>query len=291
MSNFTPERSEIIRASLISHVAESPSTRRKRTLWTASLVLVGALAGAGVSAGAFAATGLFAAVPAQPSGQPTPDYPDTVAAPPGVTPGYPIISLLGEPISQNVETATEISMQDRPVAATHARVTITPLTPGALNWGTDPGGNNPSGSWSAEDLTAGRDSAVWYDFPLDDTVKDLFLNPSGFRGIVTIQYVTHVPTSLGINANGQTFGVTGSEQGEPELISVIGTAPDGSDIEGYVFATELNATGPDHEGEPETPEEALLWQQERDEKYPNGWAIPLYDSEGETRIGEFRIGG
>lgn len=291
MTIFTPQRSEAIRASLISHIAESPFPRRKRTLWTASLVLVGALAGSGVSAGAFAATGLFAAAPAQPSGQPTPDYPETVAAPPGVTPGSPIISLLGEPISQTVETATEISLQDRPVAATHARVTITPLTPGALSFGTDADGNNPSASWSAEDLSDAPDSGTWFDFPLDDSVDALYLNPSGFSAIVTIQFVTHVPTSLGVNANGQTFGVAGSTQGDPDLVSVIGTAPDGSVIEGYAFASELNATSPDHEGEPADPEEALRWQQEREEKYPNGWTIPLYNSDGETKIGDFQIGG
>jgi len=54
MAIFTPERSDTIRANLISHIAENPPRRRRRALWAAGLVLAGALAGAGASAGAFA---------------------------------------------------------------------------------------------------------------------------------------------------------------------------------------------------------------------------------------------
>lgn len=290
MVDFTPERSDAIRASLINHVAENPP-RRPRTLWAAGFVLVGALAGAGVSAGAFAATTRVAAPPAQPSGQPTPAYPDAVAAPPGVLPGAPIISLLGEPISRNVETATQVSLTDRPAAATHARVTITALAPGSLNWGTDPGGNNPTASWDSHDIAADPGSVTWSDVPLDDSVDTLYLTPDAFRGIVTVQYVTHVPTTLGVNAHGQTYGVMGSLQGEPDLVSVTGAAPDGSPVEGYAFADELNATDPDHVGLPTSPEEALRWQRETAEKYPNGWTIPVYASDGTTLLGVFRVGG
>lgn len=59
MVHFTPERSDSIRANLINHVAENFRPRRRRTLWAAGLVLVGALAGAGVSAGALAGTETF----------------------------------------------------------------------------------------------------------------------------------------------------------------------------------------------------------------------------------------
>ena len=31
-------------------------------------------------------------------------------------------------------------------------------------------------------------------------------------------------------------------------------------------------------------------QAERDQKYPNGWDFPLYESDGETQIGTFHIG-
>jgi len=41
---------------------------------------------------------------------------------------------------------------------------------------------------------------------------------------------------------------------------------------------------------PSSPAEAARWQRERDEKYPNGWDIPVYESDGTTRIGTFHIG-
>src|SRR6478735_2969228 len=107
MANFTPERSDAIRANLINHVAENPAPRRRRALWAAGFVLAGLVAGAGASAGAFAATGMLTATPEQPSGQPTPTYPDAVAAPPGVTPGAPIIALLGDPITETFDTTTQ----------------------------------------------------------------------------------------------------------------------------------------------------------------------------------------
>jgi hypothetical protein len=290
MPRFTPERSESIRANLIDHVAKDPAPHR-RGVWAAGFMLVGALAGAGVSAGAFASTGIFTSAPSHPAGEHRPAYPDAVPAPPGVTPGAPIISLLGEPISRQIDAATQLSLTDRPDAATHARVTITPLAAGTLTWGTEPDGNNPWGSWSREDVIAGSNSEAWYDFPLDDSVDVLYLDPSAFTGIVTVQYVTHLPTELGVNANGQTYGVGDSPQGEPDLVSVVGIAGDGSPVDGYAFANELIATNPDYEGLPSDPEEAVRRQDEAAQKYPHGWTIPVYASDGTTRIGDFRVGG
>jgi len=291
MANFTPERSAAIRANLINHVAENPPPRRRRALWASGFVVAGLLIGAGASAGAFAATGMLTPTPAQPSGQPTPAYPDAVAAPPGVTPGAPIIALLGDPITQTFDTTTQISLEDRPAAATHARVAIMPLTPGALNWGTDPGGNNPNGGWDAQYLASGVDPSTRYDFPLDDTVHTLYLNPTDFSAVVTVQFITQIPTRLGINANGQTYGVAGSIEGSPDLVSVGGVAPDGTQVNGYVRDSELNASSPDHPGLPSSPDEALRWQEETQQKYPNGWTIPVYTSDGTTQIGTFHIGG
>jgi len=291
MPSFSPERSEVIRANLIDQVSRDLRPRRRRALWTVGFVLLGTLVGAGASAGAFAATGLLDTTPARPTGEPQPTYPDAVAAPPGVTPGAPIVSLLGDSVVQPIEAATEVSLEDRPVAATHARVTITALSPGSLSWGTDPGGNNPSGGWSAQDLARTSGADATYDLPLDGTVHALYLNPSAFTGIATIQYVAYVPTLLGVNANGQTYGASGSLQGEPDLVWVEGTAPDGSVVNGYVFSTQLGGTSPDHEGLPSSPEEALRWQAETAEKYPNGWTVPVYAADGTTQIGVFTIGG
>lgn len=281
---FTPERSDAFRSALIDHVAATRPQRRRRGLWAASLILIGALSGAGVSAAAFAATGVLN--PDYPAGQPVPEMPGAVTAPAGTLPGAPLISLLGTPTSARFTEAAELPLNDRPAAATHLRVTLSPLTAGEVAWGTDASGNDPSSSFSTADVTSGI-ATTWYDFPLDDTVDTLQLTPSsGFAGIVTLQYVNYVPTRLAVNANGETYGVEGGPDGVPDLIAVTTTTGQ----EGYARATDLNAFSPDHPGQPSTPDEAVTWQAERDQKYPNGWDIPVYNSDGTTTIGSHHVG-
>ncbi|HWL01687.1 MAG TPA: hypothetical protein VNQ52_04860 [Microbacteriaceae bacterium] len=286
----TATRSDAIREALVGHVAAALA-RPRRALWATGLVLAGAVAGAGASTATVAATGGFAVQqPAVPSGQPIPDLGPAIPAPPGTIPGVPVVAVLGEPTTLTVADATEIPLADRPEAATHLRVTVTALTPGSLSWGTDPGGNNPSGIWRDSDIGT-RSATAWGDRPLDATTTTLYLTPSaGFTGTVTLQYVTHIPTKLGVNARGETFGAEGGPDGMPDLIAVVGEAPDGSLVTGYARASDLHTDSPDHPGMPSSPEEALQWQQERQEKYPNGWDIPVFDSDGTTQVGVFHIG-
>jgi len=289
--SFSPERSAAIRAELVATAAHARPARR-HGLWAVSLVLVGSLAGAGISTAAFAATGTFSAVatPATPAGQPVPELGEAVTAPPGTVPGSPVISLLGNPRSVLVEGAVDIDLDQRPEDATHVRVTLTITAPGAINWGTDAGGNNPSSSASAADVAAGT-TMGWYDFPLDDTTTRLYFTASGgATATATAQYLNYVPTRLGVNEHGDTFGVEGGPDGQPDLVLVSGLAGDGTMVEGYAWASELNAFSPDHPELPSNPEEALEWQAERDEQYPSGWDIRIYESDGRTDIGSFHIG-
>lgn len=288
-AHFTPERAEAIERALVDHVARRPPRTKRKTWAAAGLLLTGALAGAGASAGAFAATGMLqpadAPVAQHPEGQPTPELPDAVAAPEGTTPGSPVISLLGdEPLSLTVDSATEVSLQDRPTEATHARVTITPTRPGTLSWGTDSGGNNPTAAWTSADFSAGPPGAAWQDFPLDASVDTLYIDPVHFAGVVTVQYVAHLPTVLATNDRGQTYGTTGSAEGEPDLIAVEATNGE----LGYVYREELDeATGETAARDFTSPQDALEWQEENRGKTHT---LPVYLSDGTTQIGEFHVG-
>ena len=138
----------------------------------------------------------------------------------------------------------------------------------------------------------GQASAVtWYDFPLDDSTTTFYfrIDPGG-AVTATVQYLLQVPTHLAVNERGETYGVEGGPDGTPYLIAVWGIAPDGSSVEGYARSTELHGFSPEHEEQPSNPEEALKWQAERDETYPDGWDIDVYDSDGVTVIGTFHIG-
>ncbi|MFE7845297.1 hypothetical protein ACFUTX_08910 [Microbacterium sp. NPDC057407] len=187
-------------------------------------------------------------------------------------------------------SATKVPLGDRPDGATHARVTITALTPGSLVWGTDAGGNNPSGSWGEADVAGGPSSPVWYDFQLNDSVDKLYLEPTGLEAIATVQYITITPTRYEVNANGETYGAGNPEDGELDLVFVGGLAPDGGLVDGYARTSDLTDFSPDHSGQPKNPTQAVEWQRERDEKYPDGWTVPVYESDGVTVIGEFRVG-
>lgn len=288
----TSSRDAAVREALVGYVA-AHSPRRRRALWGTALVLTGVLAGAGASTAAFAATGALSTVaaPAHPSGAARPDLGEPVAAPPGTQPGAPIVSALGEPRTEFVDSSRQIPLTDRPDAATHVRVTVTPLTPGGLSWGTDPGGNNPNGTWSTDDVAAAR-AMTWYDFPLDAGTETLYFSTDlGFEASTTLQYLTYVPTHLAVNARGETYGVEGGPDGAPDLIAVMAQTPEGGFAEGYARAADLEALSSDHTTLPSNPDEALEWQAERDERYPDGWDIPVYTSDGVTQIGTFRIGG
>ncbi|MFT3798241.1 hypothetical protein [Microbacterium sp.] len=295
MDAFTPDpaapgsetaRADAIRAALIATVASGRAARPRRGMWTAALVLAGALVGAGGAAGAFAASGALA--PLRPGGEATPAFPDAVAAPPGVTPGAPLTSDLGTPFTVPLEDTTEVPLTV-PAGATHLRVTITPTSGGRLSFGMDAGGNNPGLTTTAAEAAAGS-SVAWYEFPVDGTETALYLD-GDLAGFATLQWEVQVPTLLGVNARGETYGVMGAITGEPDLVAVSATAPDGSSVEGYARAADLNAFSPDHPGQPGNPDEALAWQAERDAAYPNGWDVPVFTSDGVTRIGVFHIGG
>lgn len=281
----TTERSATVRAGLIDHVADTLPNRR-RTARVVGLVLVGALCGIGVSTGAFAATGMLTVPGGAASGT---EAEGAVPAPPGVVPGVPVITLLGDAESLAVTEPTEVSMADRPVEATHVRVTAVALGPGSLRWGTVPG-SGASAGWSEHDVADGPSAPAWQDVELGPETDTLYLTPSGFDGVVTVQYARHVPTLLGVNEAGQTYGVVGGPQGEPDLVAAIGVGPDGEPVEGYALRTDLAGTGPGLPDPSTDPDEAVAWTEEMVRRFPDGRDVPLYLSDGRTVIGTFRVG-
>lgn len=287
-AEFSERRSEVIRAGL---VAEASARQRQRPHWwrAVGLLTVGILAGAGAASAAFAAGG--GAPTAHPAAPPTTAGNDLLpAAPPGVVPGTPIVSLLGSPKNLVVEHAASLDVSTGPNAATHVRVTVTCLTTGTTTFGTDAGGNNPSIECDRTDPAAAHNVA-WQDFEITDGVEKLYFTTSGTsRAAVSVQFLNQVPTRLGVNAKGQTYGAMNAPQGQPDLVWISGTDANGQDIIGYGRSVDLAAFSPDHPAQPTSPAEAVRLQAERDQKYPHGWDIPLYESDGETQIGTFHVG-
>ncbi|QYE99523.1 hypothetical protein [Paraclostridium sordellii] len=85
------------------------------------------------------------------------------------------------------------------------------------------------------------------------------------------------------NDNGETYGTYidkgDGEWEEPDLMAVIGV----NDVEGYVKKVDLY----DEENQPNNPEEAIACMEEREKEGPR--LIPVYEKDGKTVIGEYRI--
>lgn len=287
-ARFSEQRSAAIRAGLVAEAARQQ--RQRPHGWRAvGLLMVGVLAGAGAASAAFAAGG-GAPVPHPAATSTTTSSGAFIPAPPGVVPGTPVISLLGAAKSLLVEHRATLDVSKRPEGATHVRVAVTCLTAGTTTFGTDAGGNNPSIECEAVDPEAAYNVA-WQDFELGKSVDKLYFTASdGATASVSVQFINRVPTRLGVNARGQTYGVLDAPEGHPDLVWTAGRDSNGQDVSGYCLRADLDAFSPDHPGQPTSPAEAVRLQEERDRKYPNGWDIPLYESDGETQIGTFHRG-
>ena len=106
--------------------------------------------------------------------------------------------------------------------------------------------------------------------PLHDNPNITTSEPAGAS-----QEATSKPWPM--NERGQTYGVQIDYQ-EPDLVSVATT----DNRSGYAYRQDLR------DPTPSSPEEALRWQaaQGGRPRY-----IPVYESDGMTEIGVFRIGG
>ena len=100
---------------------------------------------------------------------------------------------------------------------------------------------------------------------------------------LTAEWTSATTTPWGKNSRGQTFGAQNSE-GTPDLIAVEAT----NGKLGYVVATQLaDADGDTASRSFTSPAQALAWQ-----KAHQGLkaVIPVYKSNGTTRVGVFAVG-
>jgi hypothetical protein len=100
-------------------------------------------------------------------------------------------------------------------------------------------------------------------------------NPQA-RWRATATFTDRTPSAPGVNRSGQTYGTgLGLEWNErPDLIAVTAT----SGVHGYAYAGDLEPPGIS------SPEEALAWQEA---SRGLSFSVPVYESDGETVIGEF----
>ncbi|USQ81449.1 hypothetical protein NF556_07315 [Ornithinimicrobium faecis] len=198
-----------------------------------------------------------------------------------VMPGGTRVTHLSEPITVTKAGTTTVELGEKPTGATGVAMVLDCLSAGEFTY--------PDGASMICDASDAREESVTEeDFVVAPYVIDLaegtdtieIRAADGARWQVTTAYVSTEVTEWGVNAKGQTYGVQ-NENGEPDLISAIAT----NGQTGYASVAEMNAAvGP----EPTSPEHALKMQEER---AGQTFSVPVYESDGETVIGEFVIGG
>jgi len=114
--------------------------------------------------------------------------------------------------------------------------------------------------------------------PAERTSLSVYLAPQSGSFAVSWQYLDLVETAWGVTRTGETYGASKEDGRTPDLIAVMGTAPDGSQVQGYARWAELE--GP----MPANPWEAASWE-------PVARDVPVYAPDGVTQIGVFTVGG
>ncbi len=267
--SFTKERSAAMRSALVDHVGGQPrsATRRRRVATPLLVGLTIVLLGAG-GVSAATATGLIT-------------WPLLTDNP---RPGGLTAHAASSVFEATGAGTAEVDLLAAPEGATHVSVRFTCLSPGTTyTWGLNPNGNNPSSSCAQPDVGTAS-AGAWFDFPVAPDARTLYIRAdAGAPWAVSWVYLSKDETEWAVNAKGDTYGIFKPDGSSPDLVAVVAT----NGREGYVYADELaEADGTSAVETFKTPEDAVRWQEEMKGKRI---AVPVYESDGSTRVAEFVI--
>lgn len=193
-----------------------------------------------------------------------------------VLPGGTRVVELDAPLITKVTGEGTVALGTRTPETNAVTLSIWCLSGGTLRMPFPGGGSIKCGAEeavSADDRPISAGNIIKLE-PGVDSLK--FKASQGSQWQVETTYVRAVQTPWGVNANGDTYGVT-NDDGDPDLVAVQAT----NGRSGYAYATEIE--GPT----PTSPAEALAQQEANEGK---SRSIPVYESDGETVIGEFVMG-
>lgn len=209
---------------------------------------------------------------------------DTVTTPvtneSDLQPGGTLVTHLSERLTVTGTGTGTVELGPRPAGATGVAMVLDCLSAGEFRF--------PDGAGMAcEGSDAGRQSVSDEDYAAASYVIDLAQGTEeieirtateGARWRLTTTYVSTELTDWGVNAKGETYGVE-NVNGSPDLTAVIAT----NGQTGYAYGADLAAA---HGPEPTSPDHALEMQEER---AGQSVSVPVYESDGETVVGEFVI--
>ncbi|WP_104088109.1 hypothetical protein [Cryobacterium sp. N19] len=192
-------------------------------------------------------------------------------------PGAQEVTELGASVVKTATGTDTVQLGVVPDGATGVFVSLTCLSPGTFTFEdgasigctmNDVGQATGGGSYTLT-LSPGQQSIT-------------ITTPPESSWTIAATYVSERTTEWAVNDNGETYGAL-NESGEPDLIAVLAT----NGNEGFVHARELaQADGSEQAATFASPEQALAWQ---DSMAGKTVSVPVYENDGETRIGEFTI--
>ncbi|MFC6704335.1 hypothetical protein [Flexivirga alba] len=188
-------------------------------------------------------------------------------------PGADQVTNLSHPITVTRTGTSTVRLGPRPANATDAELRLRCLSAGTFTFA-----DGASMSCSAADA-AGGTSITTYAMALGPGQNSTTITTTrGARWTLTVSYSQHVPTGWATNARGQTYGVTNDKGEDPDLIAAIAT----NGKQGYLYAAELNGAAPAN------PAQAQEWSKQDSGRTHS---IPVYASDGTTKIGSFEAPG
>jgi hypothetical protein len=189
-------------------------------------------------------------------------------------PGAPLVTTLGETVEAERAGTAEVDLGTVPEGATHVSLELTCRSAATFVF--------PDGA-SMTCAAADIGQTAFTRIRLTPGMHSIRIEaPADARWGVRVAYVNETTTPWAINAKGETYGVA-NEAGTPNLIAVVTT----EGREGYAYAAELAAADGTAAAEGFTsPEEALEWQESMSGRRV---VVPVYLSDGTTRIGDFVI--
>jgi hypothetical protein len=190
-------------------------------------------------------------------------------------PGAPVNSPLGYVVTATRTGTSTVDLGAPPATATDLSLSLTCLTAGTFYFP-----NGSSASCDAADLThTPREVSEVVLLAAGVDSVTITTNPNA-SWTLQATYVSQVTTSWGVNASGETYGVT-NQNGTPDLVAVVFN--DGNS-HGYVKESDLKCAGG---GDVTSPAEALAWDKASQNR---NVSVPVYESNGTTVIGTFILG-
>lgn len=192
-------------------------------------------------------------------------------------PGSLQVTPLADPVSTTHTGTATVDLGERPDQADAVATALECLMAGSFTF--------PDGAGmqcDAGDAT-GNPSSAFSSYVLDLPAGEEQIRIEASEGAswrITTTYVSTELVPWGVNAKGETYGAENAN-GTPDLVPVIAT----NGRVGYAYAETLNSAAG---GDPSSPQEALATQTARQAKT---FSVPVYESDGETVIGEFHIDG